>query len=192
VLTNYSLLKPLLSDADLWTNIRKDDLHAYNTLFDRYWVRLYKSAYNLTHDQETSKEIVHDIFLNIWKRRNELQIESFPQFLLTAIRYQFYNRNRAAKSPLSLIPDYEMHDTLAQQNEGELRLDYNDFEHTLKNHLGVLPNRCQEIFVMSRIQNISNDEIAENLRISKRTVENQITHALKHLRGVLKCLMLFF
>jgi len=185
-------LKAFLSDADLWTDIRKDDVHAYNALFDRYWARLYKSAYNLTHDQETSKEMVHDIFLNIWKRRSELQIESFPQFLLTAIRYQFYNRSRAAKSPLTLIPDYERHDTLTQQNEGELRQDYNDFEHILKNHLGVLPNRCQEIFVMSRIQNISNDEIAENLQISKRTVENQITHALKHLRGVLKCLLLFF
>ena len=185
-------MKAFLSDADLWTDIRKDDVHAYNTLFDRYWARLYKSAYNLTHDQETSKEMVHDIFLNIWKRRSELQIESFPQFLLTAIRYQFYNRNRAAKSPLTLVPDYERHDTLTQQNEGELRQDYNDFEHMLKNHLGVLPNRCQEIFVMSPIQNISNDEIAENLQISKRTVENQITHALKHLRGVLKCLLLFF
>ena len=191
-MTNYLPMKALLSDAELWENIRTDDMHAYNTLFERYWARLYKSAYNLTHDQETSKEIVHDIFLNIWKRRNELIIESFPQFLLTAIRYEYYNRNRAAKSPITLVPDYERHDTRVLQNEGDLRLDYNDFEHTLKSHLRELPNRCQEIFLMSRLNNISNDEIADNLQISKRTVENQITYALKHLRAVLKCIFLIF
>jgi len=175
-----------LSDAELWTAIRMDNAHALNLLFDRYWARLFKTAYNLTHDAEVSKEIVHDVFINIWKRRNLLHISSFPHFLLTAIRYQYYNRMRAAKSPIVWVPDYEYHDTVTLRNEAEIRQDESEFILTLKQYLIPLPKRCQEIFLLSRNDHLTNEEIADQLNISKRTVENQITYALKYLRSVIK------
>jgi RNA polymerase sigma factor (sigma-70 family) len=72
------------------------------------------------------------------------------------------------------------------ENNGFDRMAYNDLEAELETYLKHLPKRCQEIFLMSRRQLMSNDEIADKLGISKRSVENQITHALKHLRISLK------
>lgn len=174
------------TDAQLWSAIQADDAGALRQLFDRYWLRLYKTAYKYTLDEEVSKEIVHDIFLNIWNRRNALQIESFPHFLLTAIRYQYYNRKRLATAPVTLIDDYSKLDHISAVNEGEQKRNESDLMAQLKSHLGALPKRCQEIFLLSRKEHLSNDEIANLLHISKRTVENQITHALKYLRSAMK------
>ena len=71
-------------------------------------------------------------------------------------------------------------------NFGQVRLNEQDFEYILKEHLKELPKRCREIFYMSKIQQLSNDEIAKELGIAKHTVENQLTFALKHLKSSIK------
>ena len=175
-----------INDSELWLAIRNDDEQAFAMLFDRYWVRLYKTALRYLKDRENSEEIVHDVFLNIWDRRHQLEIESIPSYLLTAIRYQVYNRMRAAKPPLTLVlNDLEM-DNLLDYNQGDHRIKNQELLRELNHYLEKLPKRCQEIFYMSRMDNLSNQEIAGRLGISKRTVENQITKALKHLRSCLK------
>lgn len=178
--------KSPVTDAQVWSAIQADDPRALRQLFDRYWLRLYKTAYKYTHDEEVSKEIVHDIFLNIWNRRHALQIESFPQYLLTAIRYQYYNRKRLAVSPITLVDDYSKLEGISSVNEVELKQNESDLMTLLRSHLSALPKRCQEIFLLSRREHLSNDEIAHQLNISKRTVENQITAALKYLRSAMK------
>jgi len=175
-----------INDPELWLAIRNDDEQAFAMLFDRYWVRLYKTALRYLKDRENSEETVHDVFLSIWRRRHQLEIESIPNFLLSAIRYQVYNRMRAAKPPLTLVlNDLEM-DNLLDYNQGDHRIKNQELLRELDHYLEKLPKRCQEIFYMSRIDNLSNQEIAGRLGISKRTVENQVTKALKHLRGCFK------
>ncbi len=180
------MLNSSLTDKELWTAIQLNDSRALRLLFERYWVRLYKTAYGLTRDIEVSKEIVHDVFINIWDRRDSLVIDSFPQFLLTAVKYQYYNRCRLARSPIVLVDDYSSVDKNAATNEGESRQIELELVDTLKDNLLPLPKRCREIFLLSRTQYLSNEEIAERLHISKRTVENQISAALHHLKRVLK------
>ncbi|HMG07179.1 MAG TPA: RNA polymerase sigma-70 factor [Mucilaginibacter sp.] len=170
-----------LSDVELWNAICCNDELAFTALFDRYWVRLYKTAVRYLKDHEASEEVVHDVFLNIWKRRHQLEIESFPNFLLTAIRYQVYNRMRSAKPRVILTAaDIELNEL--DHNKGENRIKDQELQQELNQYLDQLPKRCQEIFYMSRVNQLSNQEIAGRLGISKRTVENQITAALKHLR----------
>ena len=67
-------------------------------------------------------------------------------------------------------------------NDGDLNIRYQDLEKIVDRELDKLPKRCKEIFTLSRRAQLSNDEIASRLEISKRTVENQLTHALRHLR----------
>ena len=175
-----------INDPELWLAIRNDDEQAFAMLFDRYWVRLYKTALRYLKDRENSEETVHDVFLSIWRRRHQLEIESIPNFLLSAIRYQVYNRMRAAKPPLTLVlNDLEM-DNLLDYNQGDHRIKNQELLRELDHYLEKLPKRCQEIFYMSRMDNLSNQAIAGRLGISKRTVENQVTKALKHLRGCFK------
>jgi RNA polymerase sigma factor (sigma-70 family) len=175
-----------ITDTELWSSIQSGDPRALQSLLDRYWVRLYKTALKLTRDPEVSKEIVHDVFLNIWERRNKLKIESFPNFMLTAIRYQYYNRTRLAKAPVTLVDNYDKFNNSTIANEGEVRQIELELVNNIRGHILPLPKRCQEIFLMSKTEHLSNSEIADKLQISKRTVENQLSIALQYLRKVLK------
>lgn len=179
------MFKAPLSDVELWNAIRCNDEMAFTALFDRYWVRLYKTAVRYLKDHEAGEEVVHDVFLNIWERRHQLEIESFPNFLLTAIRYQVYNRMRSAK-PRIILTSTGIELNELDHNKGENRIKDQELQQELNQYLDQLPKRCQEIFYMSRVNQLSNQEIAGRLGISKRTVENQITVALKHLRVSLK------
>ena len=175
-----------INDSELWLAVRNNNEHAFATLFDRYWVRLYKTAFKYLKDRENSEEVVHDVFLNIWNRRHQLEIESVPNFLLSAIRYQVYNRMRAAKPPVNLeLNEHEM-GYLPDYNQSDYRIQNQELLLELTLYLKQLPKRCREIFYMSRMDNLSNQEIAGRLGISKRTVENQLTMALKHLRNCFK------
>jgi RNA polymerase sigma-70 factor (family 1) len=175
-----------ISDHQLWASIRQDDEVAFNELFKRYWIPLYTTAYQYLKDKESSEEVVHDVFLNIWGRRSELYILTFSSYMLTAIRYQIYNRMRAARLPLVYGDENISSKTFSAYNLGENKIHEQELQQEILDFLQDLPKRCQEIFCMSRIEQLSNQEIALRLGISKRTVENQITIALKHLRGSLK------
>lgn len=172
-----------ITDVELWSAIRNNDELAFNELFKRYWIRLYNTAYRYLKDRELSEEVVHDVFLNLWHRREGLEINAFSSFILTAIRYQIYNRLRAAKSTLIYgtdLIDGNTHSTTF--NTGEYAIEEHELHQEMNEYLKKLPKRCQEIFFLSRIDNLTNAEIAIRLGISKRTVENQLTVALKHLR----------
>lgn len=171
-----------VSDIQLWAAVKTNDELAFNELFKRYWVRLYKTANQYLKDGEASEEVVHDVFLNIWNRREELEISSVPNFLLTAVRYQVYNRLRSAKSPVIYEADHSAFAAITDTNQAEDKIEEEELYRVMYDYLEELPKRCREIFCMSRIDQLSNDEIAARLGISKRTVENQITVALKHLR----------
>ena len=182
------MLKAQTTDLELWEAIGADNKSAFNELFNRYWVSLYKTAYSYLKDKEASEEVVHDVFLNIWERRKELEIKIFPNFLLTAVRYQIYNRMRSAKLSVVYVADDIYTDNACNLNDGESKIREQELQQELKQQLDVLPKRCQEIFLLSRVEHVSNQEIATRLGVSKRTVENQITIALKHLRVSFKYL----
>ncbi|MDB5011249.1 MAG: polymerase sigma-70 factor [Mucilaginibacter sp.] len=172
-----------LSDADLWSLIVNDNYRAFTVLFQRYWLKLYKTAQKYIKDDQACEESVHDLFLNIWNRRNYLIINNFDHYLKASIRYQVYAHLKKAK--LSLISYQEnLHkDGLSfTVNNGYEKILYSELEEQLNEQLNALPDRCREIFLLSRKNHLTNTEISEKLSISKRTVENQITIALKHLR----------
>lgn len=175
------------SDAELWILILNDDYRAFTALFHRHWLRLYRTALKYIKDEEACEEVVHDLFLNIWKRKAHLNIENFDSYLKAATRYQVYAYLKVHKaSPVLYREDYALEGKAFEFNSGYERMMYNDLEGELNQQMRLLPNRCQEIFVLSRIQQLSNLEIAEKLGVSKRTVENQLTHALRFIRGSIK------
>jgi len=178
----------LKSDIALWTAVRHDNEAAFNVLFDRYWVKLYNTCNRYLKNRETSEEVVHDIFLNLWNRRADLEIVSFEHFLLNAVRYQAYNRIRAKKLTIAYIDDSLNPDT-EERSKADDRIKEKELQQEVHAYLHALPKRCQEIFQLSRFNYLSNDEIAAQLGISKRSVENQITVALKHLRVCFKHLI---
>ncbi|HMG11446.1 MAG TPA: RNA polymerase sigma-70 factor [Mucilaginibacter sp.] len=176
------------SDSELWEAIMLDDTKAFETLFERYWSIIYGTSFSYLKDKEACTEIVQDIFLNIWQKRNEFKITCFKNYLTSAARYHVYKQLKVKRSSAILyIEDYDRVSTHHQDiNQGDENITYLELEHSVETSLNNLPKRCREIFKLSRMDNLTNDEIAQQLGISKRTVENQITHALKFLRSLLK------
>lgn len=176
------------TDAELWTAICRDDKKAFDALFERYWTLIYNTAYTYLKDEDSASQIVHDIFLNLWRKRQEYEINSFKGYLSTAARYHVYKALKARKATnIIYVEDYALLDNGQQsRNQGEENINTGELENALENTLGRLPKRCREIFTLSRTDQMSNDEIAEKLSISKRTVENQLTTALQYLRNALK------
>lgn len=175
------------SDAELWDAIADDNTKAFDTLFDRYWSAIHSTAYSYLKDADASSEIVHDIFLMLWQNRKETEIHSFRSYLCTAARYRVYKYLKAKKAnALLYIADYSEHNLQQIKNEGSEAMLTQDFENVVDRSISHLPKRCREIFILSRKKHLSNDEIARQFGISKRTVENQLTAALQFLRPILK------
>lgn len=175
------------TDHELWNSILDGDPTAFSVLFDRYWSKVYTTIFYYLKDPEACKEITHDIFLSIWLKRRHLKILSFSAYLQAAARYHVYKHQKTARS--LRVTYKENWETLSQQvcrNQGDEHLRYQELENNVEEYLRSLPKRCREVFILSRRQHLTNEQIAGKLGISKRTVENQLTHALQHLRVRLK------
>jgi len=181
------------TDVALWEAVQQGDTAAFAALYERYWRRLFTAAYARLPDQTECEDIVHDIFLTLWTERNRLAISNLPAYLAAAVRYQAVRSKQQATA--GALPYGESLETLSKEaafNTGETRLLGLDLEGRLAAALGQLPQRCREIFLLSRVQHFSNDEIAAQLHISRRSVENQLTTALRHLRLTLKGLLIIW
>lgn len=173
------------SDIDLWERISKDDEAAFKVLFQRYWSLLYTTLFYYIKDKDGCADVVHDIFISLWNRRHRLEIFSFKYYLTHAARYMAYKYLKANDNyEIELTPAIEYRAGFSN-NDADIKFTNEVLEQKLNKHLKDLPQRCREIFLLSRKDFLTNDEIALQLKISKRTVENQLTFALRHLRYAL-------
>ena len=180
------------SDSDLWKAITNDNHTAFSLLFDRYWSVIYKTVFAYLKDRAQSEEITHDIFLNLWRGRHTLTIRSFPAYVRASARYHVYRCMKSAiTSPISYVDNWDAIPAPKVTNAGDDQILVTELETNVDGLLTDLPARCREIFLLSRKEALTNEEIATRLGISKRSVENQITRALKHLRIQLKALIVF-
>lgn len=160
------------------------DETTFEIIYRTYWVRLYQFAESKTHDQDAAEEIVQDLFVSLWERRDELQVSNIPSYLFSSVRYKvidFYKQRlfsdlTAVKE--TIVPDYPIF--------------LEELEDQLHQGLGQLPYKTQQIFTLNRFEGLTTDEIALELNLPKRTVEYHITQALKHLRFIVKSAIINF
>lgn len=184
-------MKPLelknISDEGLVNLLRDDNECALNEIFNRYWERLFWMAEKVLLDNDASKDIVQDIMVNIWERRHVVIISNLNAYLIQAVKYQIATYLRNGK-----LTDYHIQkvESTIFVNNTEDTINFNELKRTILNSLDQLPDRCSEIFYLSRFQGLNNKEIAQKLSISIRTVETQISRALKFLRVDLRTSLL--
>lgn len=185
------MLQRSSSDEMLMEAVKNGDSDAFDTLFERYWQPLYTTIYSVSKDREICSEIIHDIFLNLWLKRERLEIVYFKGYIIASARYHVYRyMKNVKKHAVEYLEDLESADPVSL-NQGELNIRTEELQATVNERMRGLPKRCKEIFTLSRVEQLSNDEIAQRLEISKRSVENQLTYALQHLRLSLKDIFLF-
>jgi RNA polymerase sigma-70 factor (family 1) len=165
-------------DTELLALLRLDDRKAFETLYNKYSSKVYQAAYNLFRDRDVCEDLVQELFIDLWAKRNKLNILSLEWYLKVAIKNRVLMYIRTQKVTLD-ISAIEM---LTEKYAADSRLLQNDISTILENNVQRLPEKCRQIFTLSRKEYLSNKEIASRLNISTKTVENQITIALRYLR----------
>jgi RNA polymerase sigma-70 factor (family 1) len=179
-----------LNDAELLALLRKDDEAAFTEIYNRYWKSLFAVAANKLGNLYEAEELVQDIFLDLWKRRNELDItNSLSSYISVAVNYKVINI--LARRSLSQRYSKELSHKKAHIDNGtEQWLQFEELRERLERSVAGLPEKCRLVFRLSREKGMSQKEIATTLNIAEKTVESHLSKALQSLR-VLRNLLFF-
>lgn len=160
--------------------LSKGNILAFNTLFREYSGRLYRFAYGYLKSPEEAEELVQEVFTIIWEKRSGLKEElSFKSYLFT-ISFNIIRKHFRTKSHITEYLKSGLN------NESDIqttqKINYDSLYQFIAKLVDQLPERRKLIFIKSRFEGLSVIEIAEELKISHKTVENQLTDALKYIR----------
>lgn len=165
----------------------------FDNIYQEYWASLYAFAYNTIRNKLVCEEIIQETFLSLWTKKESLQIStSIESYLYAAVKYQVINYIRSEKVKEHYALSYASFYAEFVDNSTEENIRLSDLKSHLENEVSKLPERCQQIFRLSRNDHHPVKTIAGLLNISHKTVENQLTKALKHLRSSLGEFLMIF
>lgn len=169
------------SDNEIIKGLKADDKKALTLLYNNYWKVLYISSYNLLKDKEVCEEIIQDVFIDIWNKRKEIEIKiSLKSYLYACVRYKVFSQFRTKK--IMRVELFEELDKRLQYTTPETKMMLKELKQHVKLIVESLPEKCKRVYKLSRNEQLSHKEIADQLGISIKTVENHITNALRVLR----------
>lgn len=169
-------------DKLLVLQLNNNEVEAFDALFHKYSEKLFRFSFSLLKNREDAQGIIQEAFLRIWKKRQEIDsAKSFKSFLFSISYNLVVDRLRLR------LKDQEYRKYLVHYFESEsfeLRndLDYDKIVVQIRDAVEELPHKRKQIYTLSRELGLSNKKIAARLNISVKTVENQITLALKHIK----------
>ncbi len=175
------------SSEQLWlAQLRAGDESALRRIFDRHYALLMGDIYRIVPDEDTCQDLAQEVFVELWKKRAELDIHTSLRAYLRraavnrALNYLKTSRRFSFDEPENIAntADTSEHD-IRHKNEQD------SLEKALHEAIDTLPEKCRLVFSLSRFEHLSHREIAEQLGISVKTIENQITKAMKLLRQAL-------
>jgi RNA polymerase sigma-70 factor (ECF subfamily) len=178
-------------EIELFERIKQSDENAFETLFHKYYRYLCSYASKIIQDDDSAEEIVQDFFVKIWEKRGQLTIEtSIKNYLFRSVKNLCINYIQHNKTKIRY----------AQKVISELENNYSDDDsfpeielaQKIKESIDSLPEKRKEIFKLSRQDGLKYHEIATTLNISIKTVETQMSLAIKTLREKLKYYSSFF
>ena len=170
-------------DLTLIDLVKQGNELAFQKIYNSYWEKLFAYTYNRLHIRETSDEVVQDVFLSLWAKRESIMVtSSLSAYLFGATRHRLLNELRSVKVRKTYASDYSSFIKNEYDNSNVEQQDLTDLENSIEARVSELPKQCQAVFRLSRQEHIPNHSIAEKLNISTKTVENYLTQALKHIR----------
>lgn len=161
------------------------DRAAFDQIYNTYWQRLFLYVVKVIRDREAAEDIVQEIFISLWSRREEIADQrTLSGYLFTAARFKGINfvqdQLKKGRHEESLI----QHFNTPQHTINEL-MAAKELSVIIDDEIEKLPAKMRNIFVLSRREQLSHKEISEKLQISDKTVKKQINNALKHFKTVL-------
>ncbi len=162
------------------------NLNNIEKIFRAHHNMLCKVAYTIVKDKSTAEDIVQDVFLNLWRKREELVIDSnLKGYLYRAVSNSCLNHLQSYHKR-NIKPHESFDEHALGVSITEDTIDYNRLDEAIHRAIDHLPPRCRIIFAMSRFEGLKQQQIADALNVSIKTVENQMGIALVKLREELK------
>ncbi len=171
-----------VTDIELVELLKNGDHGALEQIYKRYHAVLYNHAYRRLSDREEVRDILHEIFINLWQKRSTLLItSSLSAYLYASVRSRVLNAIRNQKVRDSYIQSLQL---FMDEGEEVIETQFREKEliRLVEQEVGLLPPQMRTIFEMSRFQELSHKEVAEELNISPQTVRTQVRNALRILR----------
>ncbi|WP_281503861.1 RNA polymerase sigma-70 factor [Arenibacter sp. F26102] len=161
-------------------HLKNGNQKAFKSLFEQYWEAMFLKANSILRDREVAQDIVQEIWIKLWNQREKLEISNFESYIFRSVSYgcfKYLRDNKFTTSQLQII------DSLSVSNpDVDNQHNLEATQKVIDKSLEELSPRCQEIFTLSRLEDMPNEEIAGKLGISRRSVENQVSLALKVIR----------
>lgn len=170
------------TDAGLINSLKNSDHRAFERLFKKYGRKLFVFAMAYLKDEEDSREVVQEVFLKVWLNRVNLKTDtSFQSYLFTiafnSIRKSFNRKAKNDQYKLSLIDELK-----EDQEQTEFESNYQLIEKKLEQFIEEMPEKRKAIFIQRKKMGKPVRQIAEEMGLSVKTIENQITESMKFLK----------
>lgn len=172
------------NNNDLLQRLKKDDKSALKVIFQEHYSVVYRAIYRIVSDLGIAEDLSQDVFMRLWEKRHKIDIQgvlgAYIRRMAVNEALGYLRKNK--KYRIEEVADY--HSPLTISGE-DTYLD-NELQTEVNKAIETLPPRCKAVFMLSRFEELSYKEISQKLDISPKTVENQISKALKTLRKALK------
>lgn len=168
-----------IKDEDLILMLRNGDESAFTKIYNLYWDKLYYTAHKLLKDTDAAEEIVQEVFLKLWQKRDNLDIQSIPQYLAAMTRYavfRYLSKQKRYKEKESLA-------ALSTENTVEFNVDHKILLEMITQLSNKLPEKCRLVFQYNKLQDQSLVDVAAQLNITQKTAEAHLTKALRMIRA---------
>lgn len=166
--------------------LKKDDKSAVDELFNYYYPRLYHFSKSILKIEAEIDDILQEVFVKIWLNRHKINnAETFNSYIFTITKNEVLNLIRSNLKNQT-FRDELFRRTVADEYQPQNQLEFDEIKAGIDKIVASLPEKRQQVFILSRTGGQSNREIAQQLNISEKTVEDHITHAIKYINICMK------
>jgi len=171
------------SDKQLLQRMADSERQAFTLLYRRYWEELFITAARALRRKEEAADVVQDVFLSLWHRRNDLDVQvSLSVYLHTSVRYKCIHYVEKNITRRDYLIQFAESVRSSASKSAEINLQLKEIEQTVNKTVAKMPAKMQEVYKLSRQQHLSYKEISDSMSISVETVKKHIHHALHLIR----------
>lgn len=179
-------IQTLHNDEELLIQIAAGSEKAFATLFHSHRDKVYSAAFRLTHSTFIAEEVVQDIFLKLWVKKETLtQIGNFEDYLFIITRNHVFSAMKRMARRQQLVDDLQRELPWGEETTFNRIIDI-EIEEVIHQAVELLPAQQKQIYLLSKEQKLKREEIAQLLRISSETVKTHLSRALRHIRAYSK------
>ena len=176
----------ILSTEKIIRRLKNDDKSAVDELFGYYYPRLYHFSKSILKIENEIDDILQEVFVKIWLNRHKVDnADTFNAWIFTITKNEVLNLIRAKLKDQTFKDELFLR-SVAEEYQTPNLIEFEEIKSGIDKIVTSLPEKRQQVFILSRTEGLSNKEIAQQLSISEKTVEDHITHAIKYIKNSMK------